>query len=527
MNPLNGWTGHTACALQAALRMSNEAFAAHLGIAPRTVSAWHQKPTVRPQSEMQQLLDTTLERASATARGRFDQLTGAKPTETAPAAQPGTAPASDAELRLVSDHNITEALDWLDERAARQPGTSRRRIAARLGRVDVRELRDRGARRGRVSRQDTVDALDAYYGTDPDHGCYVGRFGSQTVATSVLTRPRWLDLDCPLTAAHDQLRPVPASPDGPLLDDDAAQRADDRIANALTIGTRVFNNPIYQVVEVDIDKHRIGGSVGVAHFVEYALTTDLLEGELADAVAGGEPTVPGRLPLRDLYLPSLPAVLDLGNRLCAGGALALTAVARPADPFRGDADYLLLVQERSGHVLNAARRLAVIPKGFHQPINDVRADAQIGATLRREMEEELFGREDVDNTVSDGRTADPMHPSRLSEPMRWLLSAPDRLRMECTGFGLNLVSGNYEFASLIVVEDEDFWTRYGGVVEANWETASLRQYSTTDAELLADLVGDVAWSNEGLFAMMQGLRRLRDIGGNRVRLPPIEWEIGH
>ncbi len=104
----------------------------------------------------------------------------------------------------------------------------------------------------------------------------------------------------------------------------------------------------------------------------------------------------------------------------------------------------------------------MIPKGFHQPINDVRADAQIGSTLRREMEEELFGREDVDNTVSDGRTADPMHPSRLSEPMRWLLSAPDRLRMECTGFGLNLVSGNYEFASLIVVEDEDFWTRYGG-----------------------------------------------------------------
>ncbi len=289
-----------------------------------------------------------------TARGRFDQLTGAGPAETTPAAQPSTAPASDAELRLVSDHHITEALEWLDERAAREPGTSRRHVTARLGRVDVRELRDRGARRGRVSQQDTVDALNAYYGTEPDHGCYVGRFGSQSVATSVLTHPQWLDLDCRLTAAHDQLRPVSASPDGPLLDDDAAQRADDRIANALTIGTRVFNNPIYQVVGVDIDKHRIGGSVGVAHFVEYALTTDLLEGELADAIADGEPTVPGRLPLRDLYLPSLPAVLDVGSRLCAGGALALTAIARPADPFRGEADYLLLVQVRSGNVLNAA-----------------------------------------------------------------------------------------------------------------------------------------------------------------------------
>ena len=55
--------------------------------------------------------------------------------------------------------------------------------------------------------------------------------------------------------------------------------------------------------------------------------------------------------------------------------------------------------------------------------------------------------------------------------------------MECTGFGLNLVSGNYEFACLIVIDDEDFWTRYGGVIEANWESRLLRQYSSLDAEL--------------------------------------------
>ena len=84
-------------------------------------------------------------------------------------------------------------------------------------------------------------------------------------------------------------------------------------------------------------------------------------------------------------------MVDVSTRLYARGALALTAIARPADPFRGEADFLLLVQERSGHVLNANRRLAVIPEGFHQPLADVRADAQIGATLRREIEEELFG----------------------------------------------------------------------------------------------------------------------------------------
>ena len=66
----------------------------------------------------------------------------------------------------------------------------------------------------------------------------------------------------------------------------------------------------------------------------------------------------------------------------------------------------------------------MIPKGFHQPLTDYGSDTQLGATLRREMEEELFGRDDLDNTVANQRRADPMHPSRLSEPMRWLLDDP-------------------------------------------------------------------------------------------------------
>ncbi len=251
---------------------------------------------------------------------------------------------------------------------------------------------------------------------------------------------------------------------------------------------------------------------------------DLLEAELIDAISEGVSPRHGVLPLRDSYLPDTSSVLDVSSRLCAGGVLALCAIARPASP-RGGADYLIVVQERSGHVLNAARKLAVIPKGFHQPLTDIRGDTPLGATLQRELEEELFGRDDIDNTVTDQRCADPMHPSRLSEPMRWLTSNSAALRMECTGFGLNLVSGNYEFASLIVIDDEEFWTRHGGQVEANWESSSLRRYSSLDSSLLSELISDVAWSNEGLFALLQGLRRLSQIGGYRVSLPRIDWEI--
>ncbi|WP_199444079.1 helix-turn-helix domain-containing protein [Umezawaea beigongshangensis] len=521
MTTANGWTGRTACALQAALRMSQERFAEYLGVAPRTVTSWHQKPESRPKTEVQQLLDTAFTRAAPEVKARFSELVGEPRLDL-----PDNA-AIDAEVRLSSDPNIVAALDWLDRHAHWEPGTARREVATRLVRLDVRALHDRGAHRARVNQRDTVRALTDYYGTSTTgHGRYAARFGTMTRAsTTVLTHPDWLDLDCLLVPGHDRLTLAATTPEDHLtMDEESAGRAAQRLAEALALGNRLVNMPLYRMIGVDVQKQRLAGAVGVTDFVGYAVTMDLLEGELVDVLTTGQPITPGSLPLRDAYLPDVAAVLNLSDRMCAGGTLALTAIARPADPFRGEADYLLLVQERSGHVINAARRLAVIPKGFHQPLTDYRADAQVGATLRREMEEELFGREDIDNTVGDQRHADPMHPSRLSEPMRWLTAAPGRLRTECTGFGLNLVSGNFEFASLVVVEDEQFWIEFGGQIRANWESSNLRQYSSLDAELLEELVNDVAWSNEGLFALLQGLRRLRAIGGTRVNLPTIEWE---
>jgi 8-oxo-dGTP diphosphatase len=89
------WTGRTACLLQGALRLSNNAYAQRLGIALRTVSTWHQMPERVPNSEMQQLLTTALERAPAPARARFaTALATERPAEsggighaTVPAAQ--------------------------------------------------------------------------------------------------------------------------------------------------------------------------------------------------------------------------------------------------------------------------------------------------------------------------------------------------------------------------------------------------------------------------------------------------------
>jgi len=72
----SGWTGREACALQSALRMSNQEFAARLGIGLRTVADWHEKPGMRPRPAMQRILDTALAQAPAAVRERFAALTG-------------------------------------------------------------------------------------------------------------------------------------------------------------------------------------------------------------------------------------------------------------------------------------------------------------------------------------------------------------------------------------------------------------------------------------------------------------------
>jgi hypothetical protein len=537
MEMIEGWTGALACMLQAALRMSNEAFADRLGVNVRTVAGWHQKPTTRPKSEIQQALDTALSQAPPGARERFATLIG-QPGRATAAVRAGqvTAPedlsaVAEAERRLVCDRNIANAVSRLDELAGWEPGTGRREIAGRLAEADRRDLMDRGSRRKSIGQRQIAQALSDYYGKGTGgHGRYAARIGHDSaeaeIVTSILTRPNWLDLDCPLAPGHDRLTlAAPATDRDMPLDAHAADAAAQRLAETLIAGTQFVDAPLYRLAGINIAPGTIGGSLAVTRFASYALTLDLLEGELADAVTEGKPSRPGSLPLRDRYLPHLDAVTDVGHRLCAGGALALCAIARPSGPYR-DRDYMLLVQERSASVINAARQLAVIPKGFHQPVADYRNDAKVAATLLREMEEELFGRADIDGTLGEQHAADPMHPARLSEPMRWLLAEnPGALRMECTGFGLNLVSGNFEFACLAIIDSDEFWARFGGHIEANWESSALRQYSSLDADSLTALAADDGWSNEGLFAFAQGLRRLRQVGGDRVGTPAIEWEV--
>jgi hypothetical protein len=200
MDLVNGWTGSTACALQAALRMSNEAFAAHLDIGVRTVAGWHQKPTMRPRPEIQQLLDTALERAPESVKRRFSVLTGQADR---PGDRERESASADTESRLIRDPNINMALGRLDEMVGWEPGAARRAVASRLRGLDRRDLDDQANRRKRVSRQRIAKALGNYYGANATDG--QGRYkanceSGEEIETSILTHPAWLDIHCDLTA---------------------------------------------------------------------------------------------------------------------------------------------------------------------------------------------------------------------------------------------------------------------------------------------------------------------------------------
>jgi hypothetical protein len=387
-----------------------------------------------------------------------------------------------------------------------------------------------------LPRQLVARELLAYYGHTALAACdlqpYTLAVGGQRLDLSVVTKPTWTNTAVPLVSpgAPNQARPgerctlvgdvlstaTIASPE--VLSAAIARLASTLVARRSGAEPVMVNKPLYRLVDLTMARSHMEARFALDWFAHYALTYDLLEQELRMAVGGN---IPNHLPLRDCLLASAADVANTSQRLCAGGFACLFAIARP-ESWSHPADFLVVVQRRSSRVLNLRGALSVIPKGFHQHLVSPRDDVALGVTVHREMEEELFGRIDFDEEA--GRLAlglDPHNPTLLSTPARWLADN-GTYSAECAGVGLNLVTGNYDFACLVAIPQEEFWSRFGGACLPNWEADDIQTYSTADAEGIQALIADPRWSNEGLFALIEGLRRLSERFPERVSLPAME-----
>jgi tetratricopeptide (TPR) repeat protein len=216
MGMVTGWTGSSACALQAALRMSNETFAAHLGIGVRTVAGWHQNPTMQPRPDNQQVLDTALARAPEEVKERFAALTGeSMPAEssheedwTAASNEQAVIPGS---VTIGVNHGIvnTGAGATIDARTIHLPPEAIRTPAEV---VATRGLHNLPAPRNPVfvDRQEDLAELDAVISQEPSasppvvHG--LGGTGKSTLALQFAHRNRdrynpiwWIPADSPVS----------------------------------------------------------------------------------------------------------------------------------------------------------------------------------------------------------------------------------------------------------------------------------------------------------------------------------------
>lgn len=421
------------------------------------------------------------------------------------------------------DLRVAGFLPWVVQRSPLSLSQTYDAVAERVATLEaepnVTRL-DRLCRREQVDRVSAFEMLEAFYGPAKGSSArfYRVRVGNELVSLGMLVRgAREVELALPLGAPQEQAHfESPAPQLAYLLSPTGLELALDRLAEVELDRTVLVDRPLYRLLHLPTVAGAWRARWSCVDFLSFALTNDLLELELLDAIAGGGAAAD--LCLRRDYLRTTEAALDLSGRACVGGIVALVAIAR-----RDEGDYALVVQERSQRVLNLAGRLSVIPRAFHQPVREPARDLPLRCSLLREVEEELLGRDDLE-LLREDRRLDPLHPARWSEAMQALLRS-GACRMELTGFGINAMNGNYEVTVLVVIDDVEWWSRFGHQVEANWEATGLRCYSSLDGAGIEDLVHDGRWSDGGLFGLLQGLRRLAKVRRKQVSLPAIELRL--
>jgi hypothetical protein len=354
-------------------------------------------------------------------------------------------------------------------------------------------------------------------------GFYSVHVRDRRVDTGTIVMPEWLDLRLPATEQTERSKFSYLAPPPPLYDEARIFAACELVE---LMQPRLQDAPIYRLIDVAFTAKHAENTFAKDSFLRYRFGAGLIIDELVDGLAKSRyrpaellDRADSLLPLRNRALPDVASLLHFKDRVCAGGITMVFAVARP----KPDRDFVIPLQRRSAIVADGQGMLTVVPRAFHQPSRSLYAEIRPSFSAYREIFEELFGGEETEAPVRRVR----YDWFFSEEPMSWFRANPGSYELTYTCFGLDLVSGNYQFGFLMVIHDETFWDVYGQRMIENWEAEPYGPdpISTKNTAELERCVQDPTWTGEGLLTFVQGIRRLAERDPERVRIGTIRDQL--
>lgn len=338
--------------------------------------------------------------------------------------------------------------------------------------------------------------------------------------TTMVYKQEWLNLAIALDRRGEHCSIVPAKPARNTI---SKARVAKLIQQIEQQRIRIWDAPIYRLINVEFGKNRLRASFAVDEFLRYRFTIGLLQDELIEGLISAEFDLDKMfhpnsrdLPLRDETLPDGQSIIDFGSRMCAGGISTFFAIARP-HPFN---DFAIPVQKRSSSVSDSQGLLSPIPRAFHQPMVDPLSELKLSSTVYRELYEELFGGTESEENVRRLQADWWLYESK---PIRWFHEHKGAYTFECICLGIDLLSGNYHFGILLAVRDESFWREFGHELMTNWEVADSggKLVSSKNYNQVADYTLRLDWT-EDVFIFVEGLKYLQAIESKRFNIPKLE-----
>jgi len=344
-----------------------------------------------------------------------------------------------------------------------------------------------------------------------------------TVHSGMAVLPEWIGLNNPLNDTHESASFLPIQPP-------KVEFVQEQVLHLLhtieLMNLRLWGGPIYRLLNVDFSSGLTRSSFAEVDFLHYRFTVGLVIDELVDALSKYDFSVDkvlananSLLPVRNRILPDGQSLLGFQERICAGGITMVFAMPRPK-PYN---DFIFPIQQRSAIVADGHGMLSIIPRGFHESLTDQQKDVAPSISCYREIYEELFGGKEVEQHTERLR-----HDWFFGErQMRWFIDHKDSYELICTCFGIDMVSGNYQFGTLLIIHDGKYWDTFGNEIRANWEgkERTTRPISTKDSAALEELIQQGNWTGEGLQTLCEALLFLKKRYPRKVSLPNITRTI--